>query len=103
MKRKIYVCAPLRDNDGKDVERAMAYYKYALKNDCVPVGPHTLAKMLEGVDLSKIRQTGMSLLWFCDEIWVFGDERTDSMQEEILFGRNMKIRMRIIKEKELKK
>ena len=45
----------------------------------------------------------MSLIWFCDEIWVFGEQITESMQEEISFGRNMKIRMRKIRDKDIKK
>ena len=29
--------------------------------------------------------------WFCDEMWVFGDEITKGMKEEIKFCENLRI------------
>ena len=105
VKRKIYVSAPLGKDWDEDIENAAKYYEFTLQSECVPVGPHALAKMIgdrNTVDIKQMRQAGMSLLWFCDEIWVFG-EQTESMQDEIRFGKNMKIRMRKISEKEIRK
>ena len=105
MKKKIYVCAPFGEDVETELENSVRYYDFTLKSDCVPVGPHALAKMIgdrNTVDVKQMRQAGMSLLWFCDEIWVFG-EQTESMQDEIRFGKNMKIRMRKISEKEIRK
>lgn len=106
VKRKIYVCAPFGVDLETELEDVAKYYEFTLQSECVPVGPHALAKMLGCKNEAKIkqmRQAGMSLIWFCDEIWVFGEQVTESMQEEIGFGRNMKIRMRKIREKEIKK
>ena len=106
VKRKIYVCAPLGEDWDDDIENAAKYYEFTLQSECVPVGPHAYATMFgvnEASEIKRLRQAGMSLIWFCDEIWVFGEQITESMQEEISFGRNMKIRMRKIRDKDIKK
>lgn len=106
VKRKIYVSAPLGKDWDEDIENAAKYYEFTLQSECVPVGPHAYATMFgvnEASEIKRLRQAGMSLIWFCDEIWVFGEQITESMQEEISFGRNMKIRMRKIRDKDIKK
>ena len=89
-----------------NIENAKRYAKFALKSGVAPVVPHFYALCLDD-DIPKEReigrQTGMSLLWFCDEMWVFGDRITQGMQDEILFCKNMKIKIRKIKESEIKK
>lgn len=105
MKKKVYICAPLGGDIEGNVQKAVRYARFALKSGVAPVVPHFYALCLND-DIPKERelgrQAGMSLLWFCDEIWVFG-EQTESMQDEIRFGKNMKIRMRKISEKEIRK
>ena len=105
MKKKVYICAPLGGNVEGNVKKAVRYAKFALKSGVAPIVPHFYALCLNDDILKERelgRQAGMSLLWFCDEIWVFG-EQTESMQDEIRFGKNMKIRMRKISEKEIRK
>lgn len=46
---------------------------------------------------------GQSLLWFCDEMWVFGDVISKGMQKEIDFCRIMNIRIRYITEDMIRK
>lgn len=74
-----------------------------MKCGAAPVVPHFYALCLDDND-PKQRETGMqagqSLLWFCDEMWIFGDELTDGMKEEIQFCKNMKIRMKKIRKME---
>ena len=41
------------------------------------------------------------MLWFCDEMWIFGDEITEGMKKEMTFCRNLNIRMKKINGKEL--
>lgn len=48
-------------------------------------------------------QAGISLLWVCDEVWVFGDEITEGMKKEIIFAEKLNIKVKYISEKELKK
>lgn len=46
---------------------------------------------------------GLSLLWFCDELWLFGDAVTDGMKNELQFCKNLNIRIRKITENEIQK
>ena len=46
---------------------------------------------------------GLSLLWFCDEMWIFGDEVSEGMRGEIQFCQNLNIRMKKITDKEIRK
>ena len=45
----------------------------------------------------------MSLLWYCDEMWIFGDIVTEGMKAEINFCKNLKVKMRKIHPHEIKK
>ena len=46
---------------------------------------------------------GLSLLWFCDELWQFGDEVTEGMAAELQFCKNLNVKTRKIREKEIVK
>ena len=46
---------------------------------------------------------GLSLLWFCDEMWIFGDEITAGMAEEIEFCKTLNVKTRKIRESEINK
>lgn len=106
MKKKVYICAPLGGNVQQNLERAIRFVTYALRSGVAPVVPHFYALCLDDAD-PKQREIGMSaelsLLWFCDEMWIFGEEITDGMREEIRFCQNMKIKTKRIREKEIKK
>ena len=106
MKKKVYICAPLGGNVRKNLNRVRNYTRYALMCGTAPVVPHFYALCLNDT-IPKEREIGMaaglSLLWFCDEMWIFGDEITDGMREEIRFCQNMKIKTKRIRGKELEK
>ena len=106
MKKKIYMCAPLGGDVEGNIEKAKRYTRFALKSGVAPVVPHFYALCLnDNIPLERKLglQVGMSLLWFCDEMWVFGDRITEGMQDEIRFCENMKIKIRKVKESEIKK
>ena len=44
-----------------------------------------------------------SLIWFCDEMWVFGPVITKEMEREIEFCENLGMKVRYITEKEVTK
>ena len=103
MKKKIYVCAPLGENVQEELKDAKTYYEYVFSQDGVPVGPHAYAVMLgceNEQEKKQMHRAGMSLLWFCDEVWVFGETQTEGMQEELSFCRNMKLKTKRIKKLE---
>jgi len=52
---------------------------------------------------NSVCRQGISLLWVCDEVWVFGDEITEGMKKEIIFAEKLNIKVKYISEKELKK
>lgn len=104
--RKVYVCAPLGGNVESNLKKVRAYTEYALRCGTAPVVPHFYALCLDDND-PKDREiglaAGLSLLWFCDELWLFGDTVTDGMSAELKFCKNLNIRIRKITENEIQK
>ena len=104
MMKRVYVCAPLGGNIEENLKKVKIYTAYALRCGTAPVVPHFYAECLDDND-PKNRElglaAGMSLLWLCDEVWVFGDTVTDGMRAELKFGKNLNIRIRHITEKEI--
>lgn len=104
MMKRVYVCAPLGGNIEENLKKVKIYTAYALRCGTAPVVPHFYAECLDDND-PKNRElglaAGMSLLWLCDEVWVFGDTVTDGMRAELKFGKNLNIRTRHISEKEI--
>ena len=106
MMKNVYVCAPLGGDVESNLKKVRTYTEYALRCGTAPVVPHFYAECLDDND-SKDREVGlaagMSLLWLCDEVWVFGDTVTDGMSAELKFCKNLNIRVRKITEKEIQK
>ena len=106
MTKKVYVCAPLGGNVESNLKKVRAYTEYALRCGTAPVVPHFYALCLDDND-PKDREiglaAGLSLLWFCDELWLFGDTVTEGMRAELQFCKNLNIRVRKITEKEIQK
>ena len=106
MMRKVYVCAPLGGNVEQNLKKVKTYTEYALRCGTAPVVPHFYAECLDDND-PKDREiglaAGLSLLWFCDELWLFGDTVTDGMKNKLQFCKNLNIRIRKITENEIQK
>ena len=104
MMKKVYLCAPLGGDVRQNLNKVRDYTKYALLCGTAPVVPHFYAQCLND-SIPKEREIGMaaglSLLWFCDELWIFGDEITDGMRAEIQFCKNLNIPTRIIPDSEI--
>ena len=104
--KKVYICAPLGGNVPTNLQNAERYAKYALICGTAPVVPHFYARCLDDSN-PKEREiglaAGLALLWFCDELWVFGDIVTDGMKSEITFCKNLNIRIRYVKDSEVTK
>ena len=104
--RRAYICSPLSGNISGNIENAKRYARYKFKCGMAPVIPHFYALVLndEIPDERKLgMQAGLSLMWVCDEVWVFGDEITEGMKKEIIFAEKLNIKVKYISEKELKK
>lgn len=104
--KRVYVCAPLGGNIEENLKKVKTYTEYALRCGTAPVVPHFYAECLDDNN-PKDREVGlaagMSLLWLCDEVWVFGDTVTDGMRAELQFCKNLNIRVQKITEKEIQK
>ena len=94
MMKRVYICAPLGGNVDKNLQKVKDYTRYALMCGTAPVVPHFYALCLNDRN-PKEREIGMmaglSLLWFCDEMWIFGDEETEGMKSEIQFCKSVNI------------
>ncbi len=106
MMKRVYICAPLGGNTEENLKRVRMYTEYALRCGVAPVVPHFYAECLDDAKPAE-REIGMSaglaLLWFSDEMWIFGDTVTSGMQNEIQFCKNLNIRVRNIADEEIKK
>lgn len=102
---RAYICSPLGGNVSANIENAKRYARYALECGMAPVVPHFYALILDDSKKEE-RSLGMqaviSLLWVCDEVWVFGDEITEGMKKEIRFAEKLNIKVRYISEKDFR-
>lgn len=106
MKKKVYICSPLGGNVEENLKRVREYTRYALLCGTAPVVPHFYALCLDDGILKERRlgmEAGLSLLWFCDELWIFGDEVTEGMAAEIQLCKNLNVKTRRIRECEIRK
>ena len=103
--KRVYICAPLGGEVEENLRKVRRYTRYALLCGTAPVVPHFYAECLDD-SLPKEREiglaAGLSLLWFCDELWVFGDRVSHGMEKEINFAKNLNIRTCYIKESQVK-
>ena len=106
MLKKVYICAPLTDQPTIDLAQAKRYAGYALKCGTAPIVPHFYAECSPGTN-KQLRQliqaTALSLIWVCDEVWVFGDQLTDGMSTEIRHAKALNINIRTFSDKEIRK
>ena len=106
MMKKVYICSPLGGNVEENLRKVRRYTKYALLCGTAPVVPHFYALCLDD-SIPKERKigiaAGLSLLWFCDEMWLFGDEVTEGMAAEIQFCKNLNVTIRKVRENEINK
>ncbi len=97
--KAVYICSPLGDLDEENLRKVREYTRYALKCGVAPVTPHFYALCLNGRD-PKERKTaidaGRSLLWLCDECWVFVDRITQGIDAEIHLCKILNIPVRYI-------
>ena len=103
--KRVYICSPLGGDVNANIEKAKQYASYVIRKcGTAPVVPHFYALMLDdkNPEERKLRiNAGLSLLWVCDEVWVFGDLITSGMSEEIKLAKSLNIRIRYVSDKEI--
>ena len=103
---RAYICSPLGDNVSANIENAKRYARYALECGMAPFIPHFYVLILDDrndKERNLVMNAGLSMLWVCDAVWVFGDEITESMKTEIRFAEKLNIEVRYISENDLRK
>lgn len=81
----IYICSPYWGDPERNAERARRYSRFAVDQGMIPLAPHLLFPqyMKEEKERELILFMDLVLLRKCSEVWVFGSEITDGMQQEI--------------------
>lgn len=106
MTKKVYICSPLGGNVQENLKKVKQYARYALLCGTAPVVPHFYVLCLND-NIPKEREIGMaaglSLLWFCDEMWIFGDEVSEGMKAELQFCKSLNIPVRKVRDDEINK
>lgn len=98
-------CA-LIGQDG-NIFKLLGIASHTLKqNGMAPFIPHFYALILDDSNKEErnlVMNAGLSMLWVCDAVWVFGDEITEGMKTEIRFAEKLNIKVRYISENDLRK
>jgi len=83
----VYICSPYSGDIETNVEKARGYSRYALEKGTIPIAPHLLfPQFMNDLDQNEREQAmrmNLILLDRCEELWVFGDELSKGMQQEI--------------------
>ncbi len=89
----IFVCSPFQGKK-ENIEKARKYCRMIVELGNIPLAPHVYFPqfMDDGKTEERRRALKMNkkLMEFCDEMWVFGDEITDGMKEEIEHFKKLK-------------
>ena len=100
LKKKVYICASMDGDLETVLKQVKEYVSYALKCGVVPVAPHFyLQVMLPNTEANAeiLRSAFRSLLWYCEEMWVFGNEVTEAMASDQQFCKEFHIPMKRIR------
>ena len=94
----VYIASPYRGNTVINTKNALRYCHYAVKRGKLPIAPHIWLPQFLDDDKKSERKlalnTGLWLLGFCSEVWVFGNTATQGMQSEIIAARRLGIKIR---------
>lgn len=100
--KTVYICSPLKGDIEGNLEKVKGYTKFALLCGVAPVTPHFFAFCIDDTNPNERKigmDAGQTLMGMCDEIWVFGTNRSEGMLKEIdLAKRRLKIPILYISE-----
>ena len=96
---KVFICSPYRGDKEKNLENAITYCKVAYIYDNIPIAPHVFfTRIFPDDDSWRDRYTGMKwgkeLMRHCKEIWIFCNELTEGMIEEIEEAKKLGLKMK---------
>jgi len=95
MKKRVFICTPLKGEFDKNVERAKRYSRFAVLKGFLPITPHIYFIHFLDDDSIDERETGMALgrelLEDCEEIWTFGHEVSEGMKLDLELAKSLNI------------
>ncbi len=82
----VCICAPFDESTEQNMLMAKHYLRYALNLNVVPLIPYWYEDALKAVtqkEIQKRENIPTNLLYFCNELWVFGNRLTSAMKNMI--------------------
>ena len=83
----VYIASPYAGETEDNISRAKGYCRFAVSKGVIPLAPHLLYPQFMDDDDEDQRILGLrfaiSLLYRCDELWVFGEKVSAGMAKEI--------------------
>ncbi len=103
----IYVASPYRGDTLKNVEFAKNCCQYVINQNHNFYCPHLILPEFLNDDIPREREKalimGKQMMFKCDELWIFGEEISQGMLEEVAFSRNLNIKIRRVTTEEVMK
>jgi len=99
-----YICCPLSGDIEGNIKKAIAYAKFVYDRcEMLPIVPHLMALVLDDNDPAQ-RALGISLgitqLLTATDIWIFGEQRSSGMKDEIKLAEGCGIKKHSFTEEE---
>lgn len=89
-KKLIYVCSPYAGDVEANIEAAKRYCRFVISKGFIPFATHLLYPQILDDNNPEERALGMTfgniIMDHCLKIWVFGDEISKGMAEEIRYA-----------------
>ena len=83
----VYICSPYAGDIKTNIDNAKRYCRFAYRKNAIPLAPHLLYPQFLNDESPDERKDGLwmglILLNKCNELWVFGANRSSGMQAEI--------------------
>ena len=99
----VYICSPYAGDVEGNTAQARAYCRFAaMEKNAIPFAPHLLLpQYMEDSDPQQ-RELAMFMnmvfLGKCNELWVFGERRSEGMQQEIAKAKKRRMTIRYFTE-----
>lgn len=83
----VYIASPYAGDTERNIEKARAYCRFAVRQGCIPLAPHLFFPQFMDERDKEQRELGLRfaliLLGKCEQLWVCGDVISDGMKAEI--------------------
>lgn len=92
----VYICSPYSSDPPENTAKTIRYSRFAVDKGVIPIAPHLLLPLYMDEEKERDEALSMDLLILnkCDELWVFGDERSAGMKAEINEAKSRGMRIR---------